>query len=343
MSFYSETSEYHRKEYQAKLDFKQKEMEKLRKELLDKNVFIEQMKVNVQELKIVIERSNADLEKMKRIESENCELRARTADFMDQIRDLETLLKRETEKNESFRVDNFDEIIQIIEQKINSESNKLDEEYLENFKKEFEKLRQSYISKTEFDQKQMDSEVKYNKLRTLYEELFEDKHKLINGNRDLQCHIKQLESDKRKLEKDISHVIEENRELKINLKDIKQVCSQQTVDIQRLTNEVELNKESCKDCVNLRREIDKYGALLTTGHWSPGASNTSGSSSDSVSECEADRKETNNDYTKGQSYEAATSSQAEASKLEMKTTKTLKTIRRRQETFQETVSKAKKN
>ena len=135
------------------------------------------MKVNVQELKIVIERNNADLEKMKKIESENCELRARTADFMDQIRDLETLLKRETGKNESFGVNNFDEIIQIVEQKLNSESNKLDEEYCANFKKEFEKLRQDYISKTEFDQKQMDSEFKYSKLRTMYEELFEDKHK----------------------------------------------------------------------------------------------------------------------------------------------------------------------
>ena len=314
-------------------------MDKLRKELLDKNVFIEQMKVNVQELKIVIERNNADLEKMKKIESENCELRARTADFMDQIRDLETLLKRETEKNESFGVHSFDEIIQIVEQKVNSESNKLDEEYYENFKKEFEKLRQDYISKTEFDQKQMDSEFKYSKLRTMYEELFEDKHKLINGNRDLNSHIKQLESDKIKLEKDITHVIEENRELKIYLKDIKKVCTQQSVDIQRLTNEVELNKESCKDCVNLRREIDKYGLLLNTV--ALGSSDTSGSSSDSVSECEADRKEPNN--STGQSYEAATSSKAEASKSEMKTTKTLKTIRRRQETFQETVSKAKKN
>ena len=314
-------------------------MDKLRKELLNKNVFIEQMKVNVQELKIVIERNNADLEKMKKIESENCELRARTADFMDQIRDLETLLKRETEKNESFGVHSFDEIIQIVEQKVNSESNKLDEEYYENFKKEFEKLRQDYISKTEFDQKQMDSEVKYIKLRTMYEELFEDKHKLINGNRDLNSHIKQLESDKIKLEKDITHVIEENRELKIYLKDIKKVCTQQSVDIQRLTNEVELNKESCKDCVNLRREIDKYGLLLNTV--ALGSSDTSGSSSDSVSECEADRKEPNN--STGQNYEAATSSKAEASKSEMKTTKTLKTIRRRQETFQETISKAKKN
>ena len=318
-------------------------MDKLRKELLDKNVYIAQMKLNVQELKIVIERNNADLEKMKKIESENCELRAGTEDFMDQIRDLETRLKRETEKNESFGVHNFDEIIQIVEQKINSESNKLDEEYIENFKKEFEKLRQNYISKTEFDQKQMDSEVKYNKLRTMYEELFEDKHKLINGNRDLNCHIEQLESDKRKLEKDIGHVIEENRELKIYLKDIKKVCSQQSVDIQRLTNEVELNKESCKDCVNLRREIDKYGLLLNTVQiFSLSSSDTSGSASDSVSECEADRKESNNS-SMGQSYEAATSKKADASKSEMKTTKTLKTIRRRQETFQETVSKAKKN
>ena len=317
-------------------------MDKLRKELLDKNVFIAQMKLNLQELKNVIERNNADLEKMKKIESENCELRAGTEDFMDQIRDLETRLKRETEKNESFGVHNFDEIIQIVEQKINSESNKLDEEYIENFKKEFEKLRQNYISKTEFDQKQMDSEVKYNKLRTMYEELFEDKHKLINGNRDLNCHIEQLESDKRKLEKDIGHVIEENRELKIYLKDIKKVCSQQSVDIQRLTNEVELNKESCKDCVNLRREIDKYGLLLNTVQiFSLGSSDTSGSASDSVSECEADRKESNNSM--GESYEAATSTKADASKSEMKTTKTLKTIRRRQEIFQETVSKAKKN
>ena len=144
------------------------------------------------------------------------------------------------------------------------------------------------------------------------------------------------------MEKDITHVIEENRELKIYLKDIKKVCSQQSVDIQRLTNEVELNKESCKDCVNLRREIDKYGLLLNTvQNFSLSSSDTSGSSSDSVSECEADRKEP--DISTGQSYEAATRTKADASKSEMKTTKTLKTIRRRQETFQETVSKAKKN
>ena len=68
MLTFSETSEFHRKEYHEKLECREKELERLKKELFDKNVTIEQLKVTVQELKLVIQRNNADLEKMKKIE-----------------------------------------------------------------------------------------------------------------------------------------------------------------------------------------------------------------------------------------------------------------------------------
>ena len=343
---FSETSEFQRKEYQEKLECRERDLEKLKKELYEKNVTIEQLKVTVQELKLVIQRNNADLEKMKKIETENCELRARTADYMNQIRDLQTLLKRETEKNETSGFHNIEQIMEIVEQRINSESSKQDEEYFEKFKQEFDKLCQNYISKTEFEQKLKDAEAKFNKLRTMYDKLFEEKQELKNGNQDLKCQAKDLEDDKRKLEKEISHVIEESRQLKISLLDIQKICNQQTVDIQRLTNEVELNKKTCKDCVHLRAEIDKYWFLLNSiGNWSldssvPGNGNAADSS---ISGCETNRKEANNgSMSHGYNFDAK--SKAEASKYETTFEKKITRHRQvRQEVRQEAAAKVKKN
>ena len=347
MLTFSETSEFHRKEYQEKLECREKELERLKKELYDKNVTIEQLKVTVQELKLVIQRNNDDLEKMKKIESENCNLRAGTESYMNQIWNLQTLLKQETEKNETSGFHNIDQIIEIVEQRINSESNKQDEEYFEKFKQEFDKLRQNYISKTEFEQKLKDSEYKFNKLKTLYDKLIEEKQGLKNGNEELKCQAKQLEDDKRKLEREIGHVMEESRQLKISLLDIQKICNQQTVDIQRLTNEVELNKKTCKDCVHLREEIDKYCLLLNSiGNWSlDGSLSGNGNAADSsFSGCEGERKEASNG-SMAQGYNFDAKSKSEASKYETKSeTKVERRVRRvRQEVTQEAVTKVKKN
>ena len=190
----------------------------------------------------------------------------------------------------------------------------------------------------------MYSKEKYNKLKTMHDRLFEEKQELIDENQDLKCQTKQLEADNEKLEKEMSHINEEKRELKITLQDIKKVCNQQDVEIQRLKDEVELNKKTCKDCVNLRQEIDQYWFLLN--QWKHGTAADSSAPPSPPSPqglpapqyYEAVKKKAN----RAEGNISDTKSRAEASKCEMQTTRTMKTTRTRQETFQESSSKTKK-
>ena len=289
------------------------------------------MNVNVKEFKIIIERHNADLEKLMKIEAENCELRAKTQDYQNQLGDLQTLLKQETEKEESSDIVIFEDITQKIEERINSACNKLDKEYYESSRKALEDLRQNFISKIEFEQKVKDSEAKYNKLVSIYESLLDEKRELLNGNQALNSLKKEIETQKRKLEIEINRVIEENKDLKISLSDIKKLYNQKIVDFERLTNEVELHKKSCKDRVYLRGEIDIYGKLVGGSDRGVVSERGSGTSSASSSDNEVDRKKEAN------SYEA---SKAQAYNFETRT-RVRKQVR--QEIFQEAASKGKKN
>ena len=222
-------------------------------ELRKKDALICQLEHQIKELEIMIKRYQEDLQKMKHLEAENCQLKSEMKFKDDKIRQLEAELERERSSSQNQELD-----ISKIEEYVVKFIDRYPSTNQEDFKERLEEMKSNYVHKSEMESKVSILEKKLKDLERKHEKVVLENKEHLKEKGEYSC-------EKTLLETEIVELKRKIKDLEQQVMDTRGMFEAMKGEYDRLKEKYDelMKKGTCDNCIWLRQEIEMYESLLT--------------------------------------------------------------------------------